>query len=53
MVASKKELALTLEHVNQILELRIPENDFYWLVSTGRRVNAGNKAGTLTKKGYT
>jgi hypothetical protein len=53
MVASNKELALKLEEVLEILELRIPEYVFYWRVSTGRRVKAGGKAGTLMPDGYT
>jgi hypothetical protein len=53
MAASKKELALTLEQVNEVLELRLPEYVFYWRVSTGRRVKAGGKAGTLMPDGYT
>jgi hypothetical protein len=50
-MASKKELALTLEQVNKILELRLPEYVFYWRVSRG--VKAGSKAGCLRKDGYT
>jgi hypothetical protein len=52
MVASKKELALTLEQVNEILELRLPESVFYWKVSMNNRTKAGSKAGTLNKDGY-
>jgi hypothetical protein len=32
VTASKKESALTLEHVNQVLELRLPESAFYAVV---------------------
>jgi len=53
MPVSKKGLALTLEQVNEILELRLPESVFYWRVSTGRRVKARSKAGSLRKDGYT
>jgi hypothetical protein len=53
MIASKKELTLTLEQVNGVLELRLPESVFYWGFGNGRAVKAGSKAGTLHKKGYT
>jgi hypothetical protein len=53
MTASKKELALALEQVNEILELRLPESVFYWRFGNGRAVKAESKAGTLHKKGYT
>jgi hypothetical protein len=54
-MASKKELALTKEQVNEILELRVPESVFYWRVrpSPRSRVKAGSKAGNLRKDGYT
>jgi hypothetical protein len=52
-MASAKELALKLEQVNEVLELRLPDSMFYWRVSTGRRVKAGSTAGTLHKRGYT
>jgi hypothetical protein len=54
VVASKKELALTLEQVEALLELRLPESVFYWRVrpSLRSRVRAGSKAGYLTKDGY-
>jgi hypothetical protein len=39
MTASKKELALTLEQVNKVLELRLPESVFY------RRVGVSGKNG--------
>jgi hypothetical protein len=53
MVASKNELALTAEQVNEVLELRFPEYVFYWKVSIARCIKAGSKAGTLDNYGYT
>lgn len=53
MTASDKELALTREQILEILDIRIPENEFYWLVSTNNRAKIGSKAGCLHKNGYT
>lgn len=52
MPASKKELALDVEYVKEILDLRIPECEFYWLVQQGTRGKVGNKAGTLSTQGH-
>jgi hypothetical protein len=54
MAASKKELALTLGQVLEVLELRVPESVFYWIArpSKNNRVKTGAKAGSLKKDGY-
>jgi hypothetical protein len=51
--SSKKELAITREEVLEILELRLPESEFYWRVRRNQLAEAGSKAGTLHKGGYT
>jgi hypothetical protein len=52
MAISKKELVLSLDRVNELLELRLPECVFYWRMSAARSVKVGDKAGSLHKDGY-